>query len=270
MSLDVGDTKRLRLSEIKDAAGALIDPGVVELLVRSPLGAETTSTFAASEIERTSKGSFFFDLPLTEEGVWEYKWTCSGGVDLVERGTLVVGPDALALDPFPGEQFTVGDIWARSVTMQARYPKGSGDGDFALLVAVTAPLVGNMTGRAIAGTEGEEVTPDLLEIARRVIAMKTEQFASALGSQKDRKRSLNRGNLSSFSAGSYSESYFGPDQAMRAQRLDADPILAELMWALCTEQKRAEWLAQWEPENFPAGVATITSFDYSNRPNYGR
>lgn len=164
------------------------------------------------------------------------------------------------------------ELRQHSALLSTRYPAGKAENDEALklLASITAPLVGDMTGRAIAGTEGVEVPTSKLVLARQVIAMKTEQLAAAVGTTKDRKRSLNRGNLASFSAGSYSESYFGPDQALRAQRLDSDPILAELLWALCTEEKRLEWLAQWDPENFPSGTASIVSFDYGNRPNYGR
>ena len=127
--------------------------------------------------------------------------------------------------------------------LKGRYPGGIGDGDLVLGVAAVAPLVGSITGRNIAGKEdGEDVPAHLRELALRGIALKTEQFLQAVGSVKLRKSSLSRGNLQSFSAGSYSESYFGPGQMISAKKLDADPVLADVLWALCTQQAKLEWL----------------------------
>ena len=164
---------------------------------------------------------------------------------------------------------TASQLRQHSPYLKAQYLEGDGDTELELLASITAPLVGSLTGRAIAGNEGEEVPAALLPLAFRAIAMKTEQFDAALGSRKSRRRSMNRGNLASFSAGSYSESYFGPDQAMKAKRLDPDPILAELLWALCTDAKKQEWLELWDPEAYPSGEGGLRSFEYGNRPNYG-
>ncbi len=164
---------------------------------------------------------------------------------------------------------TASQLRQHSPYLKAQYPDGDGDADLELLASVTAPLVGSLTGRSIAGSEGEEVPLALLPIAFRVIAMKTEQFDGAVGNVKARRLSMNRGNLASFSAGNYSESYFGPDQAMKAKRLDPDPILSELLWALCTPERQQEWLELWDPEAYPSGVGGLRSFEYGNRPNYG-
>ena len=111
--------------------------------------------------------------------------------------------------------------------------------------------------------------PDYLDpLAILTIAMKTDQFDSAIRTVKGRRRSLTRGNLASFSAGSYSESYFGPQQAQAAKQLDPDPRLAELLWALCTDSKRLYWLSFWDPEDFPTGEGGLVAFEYGNRPNY--
>lgn len=164
---------------------------------------------------------------------------------------------------------TPDQIRERSAFLTARYPSGAeGDAGLALLLMVTAPLVGSLTGRNIADEEGEEVPPAKVPIAIQVIAMKTEQFDSAIGTVKGRKRSLTRGNLASFSAGSYSESYFGPAQIMAAKQLDSDPVLSELLWALCTDQRKQEWLEFWDPEDYPSGVGQFVSFEWGNRPNY--
>lgn len=207
MSEDIGSVKRLRVHEIKDDDGVLADPDSIVLSVRAPDGTMSIYIYEASSSEeprimRTGTGDYFFRLQGTETGAYEYRWKWSGGADGEESGTLYFGVNPL-LEPFPDGTFTAAEVWARSLTLKARYPQGSGDGDFDLLVAAVAPLVGDMTGRAIAGTEGEEVPEDKREVALRVMAMKTEQFDAALGSTKARRRSLNRGNLASFSAGAY-------------------------------------------------------------------
>jgi hypothetical protein len=164
---------------------------------------------------------------------------------------------------------TPDEIRQHSPLLKDRYPDDADDPSLELLVAITAPLVGDMTGRSIGGSEGEEVPAGKRVIATRAIAMKSEQLDSAVGTVKGRKRSLGRGNLASFSAGSYSESYFGPDQAMRAKQLDADPLFSELLWSLCTEDKRLYWLAIWDPDNFMVEAeGGVVSFEYGNRPNY--
>lgn len=158
----------------------------------------------------------------------------------------------------------------QSVLLAERYPSPDGDEALQILAAVTGPLVGSITGRIIGGGEGEDVPEFLIPLATKAVAVKSEQFDSALGSVKARRRSLNKGNIQSFSAGTYSESYFGPEQMLIAKRLDPDPIVSELLWALCTEQRKLEWLELWDPANYAGATAvgSIQSFEYGNRPNY--
>jgi hypothetical protein len=269
MSYERGDVTKLRNST-KTAAGTPYDPDDITLLITRPNGEVEERTYPPSgDIVREGVGLFYAVLDLTEDGSWLYRWLSQGQeIGDAAAGNLFVGPDAF-FDPFPDEDFTVADIWARSAMLKGRYPGGIGDGDLVLGVAATAPLVASITGRNIAGKEdGEDVPPHLHELALRAIALKTEQFLQAVGSVKLRKSSLSRGNLASFSAGSYSESYFGPGQMTTAKKLDADPVLAEVLWALCTDQAKLEWLQLWEPDAYPSGEMSVTAFEYGNRPNY--
>jgi len=269
MSYARGDVTKLR-NTTKNGAGALYDPDDIELRITRPSGAEETRTYPPSgDIVREDVGLFYSILDLTEDGSWLYRWVSKGQeIGDAAAGNLFVGPDAF-FDPFLDEDFTVADIWARSPTLKARYPGGIGDGDFVLAVAAVAPLVGSITGRNIAGKEdGEDVPAHLREVALRAMALKTEQFIQAVGSAKLRKSSLSRGNLASFSAGSYSESYFGPGQMVSSKKLDPDPVLADFLWALCTEQAKLEWIQLWDPEAYPSGEMSVTAFEYGDRPNY--
>lgn len=267
MSYDIGDTKKLRLTEIKDEAGAPADPEAIVLTILRPSTTVDVHTLAGGDVHKEESGSYSFELPLDEAGVWQYRWKTTGGVDLAEPGILIVASDPI-VQGFADPTFTVGDIWARSQYLQQRYPRGPAETVLEFLVGTVAPLVGSMTGRIIAGTEGEAVPPQLREIELMAIALKCDSFDAAVGSAKNRKGSISRGNIASFSAGSYSESYYGPGQAMAAKKLDSDPVLADLLWALCTEEKQFYWLAIWEPESFNLGEGRLLSYEYGNRPNY--
>lgn len=267
MSYDIGDTKKLRLIEIKDEGGNAIDPDAIILSILRPSTTIDVHTLANGDIHKEATGSYSFELPLDEAGVWQYRWKTTGGVDLAEPGILVVASDPLT-KAFADPTFTVADIWARSAYLQKRFPRGSAEAPLEFLVGAVAPLVGSMTGRIIAGTEGEAVPPSLHEMELMAIAMKCDAFDIATGTAKGRRGSAGSGKLASFSAGSYSEAYFGPEQAMAAKKLDADPVLADLLWALCTEEKRLYWLAVWDPEAFSVGEGSLVAFEYGNRPNY--
>lgn len=267
MSYDIGDTKKLRLTEIKDEAGAPVDPEVIMLTILRPSTAVEVHTLADATVHKEDLGSYSFELPLDEAGVWQYRWRTTGGVDLAEPGILVVASDPIVTG-FADPTFTVADIWARSQYLQKHYPRGSAEAPLEFLVGTVAPLVGSMTGRIIAGTVGEAVPPSLHEMELMAIALKCDAFDAATGSAKSRRSSITRGNIASFSAGSYSESYFGPAQAMAAKKLDPDPVLADLLWALCTEEKQLYWLAIWEPESFNLGEGHLVAYEYGNRPSY--
>lgn len=157
------------------------------------------------------------------------------------------------------------EIRQRSPLLADAYPAGEpGDSELQRRINVAAPLVGSMTGRAIAGTEGEEVPDGLLELAREAIALKTNQLHSALGTLENAEDALDRSGLRSIAAGSWSESYWGPGEAAQAKQLDNDPILASLLWALCTEDKKHEWEELWSGKE--KGYSVIESFNYSARP----
>lgn len=170
---------------------------------------------------------------------------------------------------------TPDQLRAQSALLTERYPKATDGADeqLELFASVTSILVGSLTGREIGGftsenPQTEDVPAAMVPLAIQCVAMKTEQLVLSTATGRDRKRSINRGNLASFSAGSYSESYFGPEQAMRSKQLDSDSVFSQLLWALCTEAMKLYWLSFWEPDAYPQGVASIEAFEYGNRPNY--
>lgn len=160
---------------------------------------------------------------------------------------------------------TVAELRERSDYLKTRFPDGTGDAELAEWVAAVDGLLSEMTGRSI-GPEaaGEEVPTSLIALAKRAIVMKTEQLVSSLGGNyAERRATIGSGNLASFSAGAYAESYFGPEAASKAGMLDPDPAIADILWALCTDEKRDEWLAKWQGVQQPA--AMVQSFEWSQQ-----
>lgn len=160
---------------------------------------------------------------------------------------------------------TAAEAKARSPILAAQFPDGAAEAVLDTLIEVTAPLVGSLTGRAIAGTEGEDVPTALRPLAVMAIAMKTAAMFPDGASAEGAEEAVTNSKLRSISAGSWSESYFGPGEAAQAKQLDLDPTLASLLWALCTEEKKAEWIALWDPDNAP-GFSVVEAFDYGQRP----
>lgn len=160
---------------------------------------------------------------------------------------------------------TAAEVRERSPLLAAAYPAGEpGDAELQRRIDVAAPLVGEMTGRIIAGTEGEEVPDGLLPVALEAITLKTAQLHGAVGTADNAEEALERSRLRSIAAGSWSESYWGPGEAAQGKALDTDPILASLLWALCTEDKKHEWEELWSGKE--KGFSMIESYDYSRRP----
>jgi hypothetical protein len=166
---------------------------------------------------------------------------------------------------------TNAEIRARSALLKKDFAENEeGENELTLLVLVAGQLVSGLTERAIgppAESAGEAVPPQLREVAIKVIAMKAEQLDVATAKARSRKISIGAARQQSMSAGSYSEANFAPEALIDGKVLDLDPLVHNLLWALCTPAKQAYWLTIWDPAHFgPEG--SIEAFDYGARPNY--
>lgn len=72
--------------------GVATDPTTVSLIITTPTGTETTYTWAASEITRTSAGVFTKNIACTEDGTWTFQWVGTGAASDTETGTWDVFP----------------------------------------------------------------------------------------------------------------------------------------------------------------------------------
>lgn len=160
---------------------------------------------------------------------------------------------------------TVEEVRKRSDYLAQKFPDPDGNEELEEWIAAADGLVSSLTGRAIGpGAEGAEVPPNLVALAKRAIVVKIEAMVNGLGGNfAERRASVGSGNLASFSAGAYAESYFGPEVASKAGMLDPNPMIADILWALATEEKREEWLMKWQGIEAPAAMAQ--SFDWSQR-----
>lgn len=88
----VGSLQRLTFT-VKNAAGALTDPGTLECDLLSPLGAVTTYTLANGDFSKSSTGTYTLDVSLPTAGAWAYRATSTGPVAAFE-GQLQVEKSA--------------------------------------------------------------------------------------------------------------------------------------------------------------------------------
>lgn len=77
-SFDVGDVVRLA-GNFQNQSGTDVDPGVVTVKVKNPIGAVTAYVYGTdAEVIRDSAGNYHADIAADKEGVWFYRWEGSG------------------------------------------------------------------------------------------------------------------------------------------------------------------------------------------------
>jgi hypothetical protein len=132
-------------------------------------------------------------------------------------------------------------------------------------VADSVALVQSLTCRTLDQT----VPADLVRVALRAVTLKTESIAS--GNDVKAATAIAQGRrLRSFTAGPYSESYFAPGELFvknGVPQLDANPALAEALWALATDDCRDRWLALTTGIQAPAGA--VSEFNFNRRQRGG-
>jgi hypothetical protein len=59
----------------RSPSGAFVDPAVVQVLVRIPVGTVTTYVYGvAPEVVKVNVGIYYIDMPLTAAGEWHVRW----------------------------------------------------------------------------------------------------------------------------------------------------------------------------------------------------
>ena len=71
---DTGDVVRVNVA-FTNLAGAPVDPGVVTVRIKNPVGVKTSYVYGiAVEVVKDSVGLYHMDLEPTIQGVWVYRW----------------------------------------------------------------------------------------------------------------------------------------------------------------------------------------------------
>ncbi len=192
-----------------------------------------------------------------ESGWYQVQWQDAAGNTALSGAVWTMG-GTLPISP--------SDARRESPLLAQLYPdtpySSDVETDLERLLATATDLVEELTCRILDGTLPQE---DVL-LARRAVVLKAEGLATG-GTLKARQTALTRaasGGLRSISAGPWSESYFGPEEATKAKMLSPDSALHEVLWALATEECQQKWLALWGAR--PAPASGWDAFDYSGDP----
>lgn len=99
---DIGDVVRVTGRFSTAAAGTTYqDPTTVFFHYETPGGSVTTGTLTPpstenDDIHRSSTGEFFYDIPTTGYGVYEYRWFSTGSLTAAEQGWFSVRPNRVS------------------------------------------------------------------------------------------------------------------------------------------------------------------------------
>lgn len=86
--LDVGDVARVEA--VFERNGSRIDPDTVAVKVKSPSGATTTYTYGThAQLSRIAAGMYRLEVPVTEAGVWNWRYESTGEGQAAEQGAFL-------------------------------------------------------------------------------------------------------------------------------------------------------------------------------------
>jgi hypothetical protein len=173
-------------------------------------------------------------------------------------------------DPTPDE------LRAQSDLLEAKWPDDNGgphDAKIAARAQGAEVSIGMLTGRLLGpltSTPPElpfdlvAVPAELGPLATRAVALWLEQDLTA-GTVENVEATAGGKRLRSISAGPWSESYFAPGEFNRRGAtgrplMSDDPRLDEALWALATEDARAQFVAYATGVQAPG--AGVVEFDY--------
>lgn len=88
----IGDAARC-IATFTDDDGAAVDPATVTFRWTTPAGVSDSYVYGTdAEVVRDATGLFHVDLPVTERGLWLYRWESSGTAQAAEKGEFMAEP----------------------------------------------------------------------------------------------------------------------------------------------------------------------------------
>lgn len=90
-SYDIGDLVRITGAFV-NITNVPTDPTAVILRLLSPLGSSSILNYphTPTEVSKASVGSYYYDLLITEKGIWRYRWEGTGAVQTAGENQLSV------------------------------------------------------------------------------------------------------------------------------------------------------------------------------------
>lgn len=246
MIWDQGETAEVTATIKVD--GVPSDPSVLWLKVRAPDGTLTTYTYPTSvQVTRQAAGVYVGAITLTAAGIWVYRWESSGVGAGVQEGILQARPSLLDTSGLIVNAEAL-RAWAPPLFNWSLYGLGVADPDpLDVRASMAVGQLYAITGRTLASI----TSPEEVAIAQKVLAALV--VIEAMGGGEAALQVLEQPWLKSFSAGSYSETRFSPSELGATKSPPYPPGLWALLWALMTEEKRAEWLEMLTGVHRPAG-----------------
>lgn len=86
---DVGDTVRMAANFLS-TADVPIDPTLVTIIYRDPVGFETTVTSNSTVMVHPSSGSYYIDHVVDQEGTWRWRSYSTGTLHTASEAVFVV------------------------------------------------------------------------------------------------------------------------------------------------------------------------------------
>jgi len=87
---DLGDLVQLKGNFT--SGSVYVDPSIIELRIRNPLGAYSSYTYASGAVKKSTTGRYYMDLFVNDEGQWWYRFYGSGTVIAADENYFVVEP----------------------------------------------------------------------------------------------------------------------------------------------------------------------------------
>jgi hypothetical protein len=91
MAYDIGDLVRLSAS-FTNSVGSAVDPTTVAVKYKAPGAATVTKTYALAEVTKDSTGHYHYDVSVTVEGHWYYRWESTGTGQAAAEDVFYVNP----------------------------------------------------------------------------------------------------------------------------------------------------------------------------------
>jgi len=80
----------VRITGTFTVSSVATDPTAVILKVQRPSGAESTYTYALSQVTKSSTGIYYKEIAANESGRWYYRWEGTGAVVSADEDVFFV------------------------------------------------------------------------------------------------------------------------------------------------------------------------------------